>query len=154
MNWGGHDSAYNKDPNIQTKDFGGCLSRVAQLVGVSTHTPKGYGFDPWWGHISRLQFLSLVRTCTGGNRSMFLWYINVCLSVCPSLSPFFSLKSINRSFIKDLKKRLRVYQPWGHGDPRGETRRDKYRWVLATESECGKVSSGFLNSYTPCLRRS
>ena len=28
-----------------------CLGQVAQLVGVSSHTPKCCGFDPWSGYI-------------------------------------------------------------------------------------------------------
>ena len=31
-----------------------CPGRVTQLVGASSHTPKGYGFDSQSGHILRL----------------------------------------------------------------------------------------------------
>ena len=50
------------------------LASVAQLVGASSHTPKGRMFDPWWGHI-----------WGASNPSMFP--LHLCLSVCLSLSP-------------------------------------------------------------------
>ena len=55
-------------------------SWVAQLVGVSSHTPKGCGFDSQSGHIPRLQVQSQVGTCTEGYWLMFLSHISVCLS--------------------------------------------------------------------------
>ena len=33
--------------------------QVAQLVGASARTPKGYGFGPWSGHTPKLQSLGL-----------------------------------------------------------------------------------------------
>ena len=36
------------------------MASVAQLVGVPSHTQKGYGFDSQSGHIPRLQVQSLV----------------------------------------------------------------------------------------------
>ena len=69
-----------------------CLSpgQVAQLVGASSHAPKGGGFDLWSGHIGEAidGCLSLISL------SMFL-----------SLSPFLSLNWIDTSLGEDLKKK-------------------------------------------------
>lgn len=50
----------------QTKNLGMTLAGVTQLVGASSCTPKGGGFDPWLGHVQEktdwcftLIFLSL-----------------------------------------------------------------------------------------------
>ena len=53
------------------------LAGVAQLVGASSHRPKGHGFDSQSGHIPRLWVLSPVPACARGNRSMFLSYIHI-----------------------------------------------------------------------------
>ena len=74
------------------------LGRVAQLVGAPSCTPKGCGLRSRSGHIARLQVQSLVRACMGGNQYMFLFHINVCLSVCLSL---------DISSTEDLKKEKR-----------------------------------------------
>ena len=50
---------------------------------------EGRGFNSQSGHILRLQVLSPVWACTGGNQSMLLCCIDVPLS--PFLSPFLSL---------------------------------------------------------------
>ena len=42
--------------------------QVAQLVGASSHAPKGYKFNRWSGHIFRLQVWPLVGACTGGKQ--------------------------------------------------------------------------------------
>ena len=44
--------------------------QVAQLVGASSRTPKGCGFDRWSEHTSRLWVRSPVRVNTGGNQSL------------------------------------------------------------------------------------
>ena len=58
---------YLKNKNIRSGP-----SQVVELIGVSSHTPKGSKFDPQAGHIPGLPVLSLVRVCIGGNWSMFL----------------------------------------------------------------------------------
>ena len=56
---------------------------VAQLVGASPHTPRGWGFDSWSGHTPRGWTLNPWLGCMlrGGNQSMFL-----SLSLALSLS--------------------------------------------------------------------
>ena len=56
-----------------------CPGQLAQLVGASSHTPKGCGFNFWSAHVPRLQVQFLVRTHPGGNRLMFLSHIDVTL---------------------------------------------------------------------------
>ena len=60
------------------------LDDVVQLVGASSHTPEGWGFDSQSGHIPRLQVLSPVG---------YIWRqsINVNISLSLSLSPLVSL---------------------------------------------------------------
>ena len=63
--------------------------RLAQLVGVLSHTPKGWGadrFDSRSGHIPRLWVQLPVGAYMGGNQSMFLSYTDASLSVFPFLS--------------------------------------------------------------------
>ena len=60
--------------------------QVAQLVGASSRTPKGCGFDSQSGHIPRLQVQSPVTVSTAGCRSMFLSHIHVSLSLPSSFS--------------------------------------------------------------------
>ena len=69
------------------------LARIIQLVGASFHTPKGWGFDSWSGHITRLWVQSPVGVHMGGKQSM-------PLSLSPPLPlPIpLSLKSINIFF--------------------------------------------------------
>ena len=43
------------------------LAGEAQFVGASSHTPKGWGFDSWSGHIPKLQVQSSGGACVGGN---------------------------------------------------------------------------------------
>ena len=61
------------------------LAGVAQLVGESSHTPKGYGFDSQSGHIPRLWVQSPDKAHSGSSQLMFPSHINV------SLCLFFSL---------------------------------------------------------------
>ena len=61
---------------------------VAQLVGESSHTPNSCGFNSQSRYIPSLQVRSLIRARTGGNRSMFLSYVNVFLSLLSPLSKF------------------------------------------------------------------
>ena len=56
------------------------LHSVAQLVGPSSPTPKGWGFDSQSGHVPRLKVPSPVGVNTGSNQSMFLSHIDVSLS--------------------------------------------------------------------------
>ena len=37
------------------------LTGMAQLVGVQSHKPKGYGFHSWLGHILGFQARPLIR---------------------------------------------------------------------------------------------
>ena len=67
---------------------------VAQLVGVSSHAPKGCGFNSRSGHIPRVWVWSLVGAHSGGSQA--------CFSLCLSL--LLSLKAINISLGEDLKK--------------------------------------------------
>ena len=67
------------------------LAGVAQLIGASPCTPKGYGFDPQSGHTLRLWVCSQVRACKGSNQLMFLSCTDVSLSLSLSLSLFPSL---------------------------------------------------------------
>ena len=54
------------------------------MVRASAHTPKGCGFDSCSEHIPRLRVRSLVGACMGGNTSMFLFHIDVSISLpCP-----------------------------------------------------------------------
>ena len=62
------------------------LARVALLVGASFCTAKGWGFNSQPGHIFRLQVQSPVQAHMGGNQSMFLFHIDVSLSLHPFLS--------------------------------------------------------------------
>ena len=75
----------------------------AQLVGASSHTPKGYGFNPGSGNIPRLRVQSLVGACTGGNQLMFPPHISVV-----SLSFPVSQKSINTSLGEDFLKNMEL----------------------------------------------
>ena len=59
----------------------------AQLVRVLPHAPKGCGLDPRSGTCLGCRFDPLpIRAHTGGNQSMFLSHINVCLILPTSLS--------------------------------------------------------------------
>ena len=49
-----------------------CPGQVAQLVGVSSCTSKGFWFDPRSGHIPRLRVRSPVGACMVCNELMFL----------------------------------------------------------------------------------
>ena len=67
----------------------GALAGVAQLVGVSSHNPKGHGLDSQSGHMPGLQVQSPVRMSTGGSTRMSVSLLHKCFS--PSLplpSPF------------------------------------------------------------------
>ena len=70
---------------------------VAQLVGASSCTPKGCRFDSQSGQIPRLWVQAPVGEHLGGNQSMFLSHIDVCLSLFLLLS----LKLINTSSDED-----------------------------------------------------
>ena len=48
------------------------LAGVAQLVGASSHRPKGHGFDSQSGYMPRLWVWSLVGAHMAGNQSKFL----------------------------------------------------------------------------------
>ena len=77
--------------------------QVAQLVGTTSHTPKGCRLDSLSGHIPRSWVRSPVGMHMGGNRSIFLlsyqcFFLSLSLSLSLSPSPhFFCLKSINIS---------------------------------------------------------
>ena len=88
---------------MKKKSF--ALAGVAQWVGVSLGTPKGWGFDFRSGHIPRLQVPSLVGACVEGNQSIFLSHINVSFSH-PHLS--LSLSKINKHIKKFFKKTVLV----------------------------------------------
>ena len=62
------------------KDTSDGLGWVAQLLGASSHTPKGCGLDSQSGHIHRLWDQSLVGVHTEGNQSMFLSHIDLSLT--------------------------------------------------------------------------
>ena len=66
-----------------------CPGQVAQLVRVSSHTPKIFGFCPWLGRMPRLWVISLVGARVGGNQLMFLtsMFLSLPLSASFSLSP-------------------------------------------------------------------
>ena len=68
---------------------------MAQLAGESSYTPKDCGFDPWSGHIARLQAESPVKVHTRGNQSMFISNIDVNVP----LSLHFSLSKINKHIL-------------------------------------------------------
>ena len=69
---------------------------VAHLVGVVSHATKRCGFDSQSGDILRLWVWSLIGASTRSNQSMFLYHINVSLSLLTTtpLSPSPSLKWI------------------------------------------------------------
>ena len=87
--------------------------RVAQLVGVSSYTPRGCRFDSRSGHRPRLWVWSPVRVCTRYNWSMFLSYSSISLFLSFPLS----LKSMNISsgekFVKNFKKYIEVFRVGG-----------------------------------------
>ena len=68
------------------------------MVGASSLTPKGWGFDPGSRHTPKLQVQSVVGTHLRGNQ------LNGFFS--PSFSLF--LKSINISSDEDFLKRLKI----------------------------------------------
>ena len=72
------------------------LARIIQLVGASFHTPKGWGFDSWSGHMPRLWVPSAVGVSMGGNRLMFLSHINFHLS--PTLPPTLTSSLLKNQF--------------------------------------------------------
>ena len=76
------------------------LASMAQLVGASSHKPKGHEFDSHSGHIPRLQVWPLVGVCERGSPLMFLSPIDVSF---PSLP--LSLKSVGMSSGEDPKKK-------------------------------------------------
>lgn len=55
---------------------------VAQLVGSSSHTPKYCCFNPWSGHIPRLQVQSPVRVYTGATYLTWI-FLSFFLSLLP-----------------------------------------------------------------------
>ena len=57
----------------------GCPGWAACLVGASSCTPKGCGFEPWSGHIPRWWVQALVWVCVKGPTSV---------SLLPALPPF------------------------------------------------------------------
>ena len=67
---------------------------MAQLAGVSSHTPKGHGFDPQSGHVP-VGSIPGWGVCTGGSQSMFFSHMAVSpcfsLSLPSSIPPFLSL---------------------------------------------------------------
>ena len=71
---------YILEKNKQT-----ALAGVAQLLGASPPTPKGWGFDSQSGHMPRLKARSLVGLCMGGNQLMFLSHSRASLSLPLSL---------------------------------------------------------------------
>ena len=76
--------------------------RVAQLVGMPSHTLKGFGFDSQSEHIPRLQVQSpqLGRIWEATNQRFSLTLMS--LSFLLSLSPFLSLEiNKNTPLVKD-----------------------------------------------------
>ena len=71
--------------------LGGGLGWVADLVGVSSYTPKGCRFDSLSEYIPTIP----VMVCTGNNRSMFLSHINILSLFLPS-----SLFKINKHIFR------------------------------------------------------
>ena len=94
---------------------------VAQLVGASSHTPKGWQIDPQSGHTPRLWVWSLVGAYTGGNWSTFLSHNDVCLSfflflslsLSLSLSLYLSLFSAPPHCSSSLSKINKHILKWG-----------------------------------------
>ena len=74
-------------PNVKTAEFEFKDSGYFTLAGWLSWlehcpvNPKGCGFNLGPGAYLVLRFQTLVRSRMGGNRSMFLSHINVCLSV-------------------------------------------------------------------------
>ena len=64
--------------------------RVVQPVESVVPYTECLLFDPQSGHILRLWFQSLLGVHTGGNRSMFLFHVNICLFLSPSVPPSLS----------------------------------------------------------------
>ena len=86
-----------------TKENSGLPWLVAQLVGASSQTPKGWGFDSQSGHIPRFQVPSSVDVQIGGSQMLFLSH--QCFSTSVSLSPsFFSKKQWKNVFRWGLKQ--------------------------------------------------
>ena len=74
---------------------------VFQVVGASSHTPRGCRFDFWSGHLPRLQVQFVVGVCMGDNGFMFLSLSSPLPSsslLPPSLPPSFpsSLSKISK----------------------------------------------------------
>ena len=94
------------------------LAKVAQLVGESSSTPKGHGFDSLSGHITRLQVQSPVgehrRRRQPVNFSLSYQCFSIYLSIylCVSLS-LKAMKNVLRWRLKNgnmkNKERLRNY---------------------------------------------
>ena len=93
------------------------LASVAQLVGASSHTQKGHGFDSWSGHMPRLWVQSSIGACTAGNPSMFLSHTgNSSLSLPPLPLSLKSMVEISSGKDKKKKKKERsLSYSWGGG---------------------------------------
>ena len=61
------------------------LAGVAQLVGASSHKPKGCRFDPWSGHMPGLRVGSPVGACKRQPIDVSLTSMFVSLPLSPSL---------------------------------------------------------------------
>ena len=81
------------------------LAGVGQLVGASSHKPKGHSFNSGSGHMLRLRVQSSVWAHVRGIWLMFLSHINVSL-LSLSLSSPRSKKLISMSSGEDKKKFL------------------------------------------------
>ena len=91
---------FKLDPSSQTREgskvlavYTACLrkrgspGRLAQLVGASSHAPKGCGFDAWSGRTPRMLVQSPVRLRTGDNLSKLFSYTDVSPSLSFPFSP-------------------------------------------------------------------
>ena len=71
---------------IQIYKISTSLAGMAQLVGASSHKAKGRRFNSRSGYMPGLPVQSQVRASTRSNQLMFLFHVNVSLSLF--LPPF------------------------------------------------------------------
>ena len=97
------------------------LASVAQLVGASSHKPKGHRFNSKSGYVPRLWVWFPVKACTGGwggatNRCFFHIDVSLSLSLSSSLSGIngyilgWGVKKKNNK-IKDIPKKVPSIKP-------------------------------------------
>ena len=71
---------------METQNVGRHPCQVARLVGASSRTPRGRGFDSQSGCIPRLWVQSLVRAHMVDNQLVFFFHIDISLFLSPFLS--------------------------------------------------------------------